>query len=339
MLGGLPPPAINAPMSSPALILFGPTASGKSALGMALARRLGGEIINTDSMQVYRGAPLATACPSPADYAAVPHHLFEHVEPRDSFNAQRFREEAAPVMQAVAAAQRWPLFVGGTGFYLDALVRGLSPMPAGDEELRRRLGMEYDLFGAAAFHAKLATHDPDSAARIAPGDRQRLIRAREVLKLTGIPLSHHQAQPRSGPVPGFTFHILVLLPPRDWLYRRCEARFESMMRRGAVEEAQALAARQDLTGGEPLLKAVGLADLLRLARGEIDWEEAASAGRRATRHYAKRQWTWARHQIMEADLPGSVLQRIALEEPMEDPDAMAEALMAPLATVGGLSSR
>jgi tRNA dimethylallyltransferase len=283
---------------SKAVLIAGPTASGKSALALELAQKSRGVVINTDSMQVYRDLRILTARPTPAEEARVPHRLYGHVDAAVNFSAGAWVTDAAKVLAEARAQKLQPIFVGGTGLYFKALTRGLSAVPPIPAELRESVRARLARDGVEALHAELARRDPASAERLKPRDRARIARALEVVEATGrtLPDWHREGSPPLLP-PG-EFSALFLAPERDQLYARIDARFDAMLDAGALEEVAALAARR-LDPLLPAMKAHGVPALLRLLRGEITREEAAETGRADTRHYAKRQFTWFRHQLPE----------------------------------------
>ena len=280
------------------MLIAGPTASGKSALALELAQKTGGVVINADSMQVYRDLRIITARPTPAEEACVPHRLYGHVDASVNFSAGAWVGDATEALAEARAQNRLPIFVGGSGLYFKALTSGLSavpPIPAGvRDSVRARLESQ----GVEALHAELAVRDPVSAERLKPRDRTRIARALEVVEATGRPLPdwHREGLP---PLlsPG-TFRALFLTPEREQLYARIDARFEAMLAGGALDEVAALASR-NLDPLLPAMKAHGVPALIRHIRGEITREAAAETGRADTRHYAKRQFTWFRHQLPE----------------------------------------
>ena len=280
------------------MLIAGPTASGKSALALDLAQKTGGVVINTDSMQVYRDLRIITARPTVEEEVLAPHRLYGYVDAAINFSAGAWVADAAKVLAGARENNRLPIFVGGTGLYFRALTRGLSaipPIPAGVREaVRARL----DRDGVEELHAELAARDPVSAGRLKPRDRTRIARALEVIEATGraLPDWHREGLPPLLP-PG-SFSALFLSPEREALYARIDARFEAMLEGGAIGEVMALAARQ-LDPLLPAMKAHGVPVLMRLIRGEVTREEAAEFGRTETRQYAKRQFTWFRHQLPE----------------------------------------
>ena len=281
----------------PVIIVAGPTASGKSALALALADGLDGTVINADSMQVYRELQVLTARPGPADEARVPHRLYGVISAAESCTAARWRDLALAAIGEARTAGRLPILCGGTGLYLKALMEGLSPMPVVPEGLRATLRARYADAAGAAIHAALAAVDPAAAARIRPTDRQRLLRALEVFEATGRSIAEWQAMPMSGPPPGMDFCVILLLPPRREVYAACDARFRRMLDEGALEEVRALRDMR-LALDLPVMKALGVAELIRVLDSAMTLEDATAAAQQATRNYVKRQFTWFSRQII-----------------------------------------
>jgi tRNA dimethylallyltransferase len=281
-----------------ALLIAGPTASGKSALALAVARAQDGVVINTDSMQVYRDLRVLTARPSVEEEAQAPHRLYGTVEAAVNFSAGAWVAEAATMLAEVRAQGKLPIFIGGSGLYFKALTRGLSAVPPIAAEVRDDVRARLERAGPEALHAQLALVDPVSAARLNLRDRTRIARALEVVEATGRSLTdwHGEGLPPLLPPEGVT--ALFLAPERDELYARIDARFGRMLDEGALDEVAALAAR-NLDPLLPAMKAHGVPALIRHIRGEISREEAAEIGQADTRHYAKRQFTWFRHQLPE----------------------------------------
>ncbi|KJC52946.1 tRNA delta(2)-isopentenylpyrophosphate transferase [Bradyrhizobium sp. LTSP885] len=281
-----------------AVLIAGPTASGKSALALELARESGGVVINTDSMQVYRDLRIITARPSEDEEALVPHRLYGHVDAGVNFSAGAWVADAAKVLGEARTQGRRPIFIGGSGLYFKALTRGLSAVPPIPAEVRDSVRARLERHGVEALHAELAARDPVSAERLMPRDRTRIARALEVVEATGRPLPDWHRDGLPPLLPPGEFSAIFLAPDRDQLYARIDARFGTMLEAGALAEVERLAAR----GLDPLLpamKAHGVPALIRHLRGEISREEAAEIGRADTRHYAKRQFTWFRHQLPE----------------------------------------
>jgi tRNA dimethylallyltransferase len=278
------------------LIIAGPTVSGKSRLAMDIAAAFAGTIVNADSMQVYRELRVLTARPSTADEARVPHRLYGVLAARTPCSAGHWAGLAAAEIEAALSARRLPIVVGGTGLYLKALVEGLAPIPAVPAEVRAAaLSLHADL-GGAAFREALAAVDPITAARLPPGDTQRLVRAWEVAAVTGRPLSDWQREAPQRPVAGVRFATLVLDPPREALNRAIDARLDAMIAEGAIAEVQGLL-DLGLDPALPAMKAVGVKELAAYVRGRCVLESAAAAAKGATRRFAKRQQTWLRHRI------------------------------------------
>jgi tRNA dimethylallyltransferase len=290
-----------------AILLAGPTTSGKSALALALAEKLGGTIINADSMQVYRDLRIITARPSPADEARVPHLLYGHVDAAENYSVGRWCVDAQDAIAETRKTGRLPILVGGTGLYFKALTQGLAavpPIPAGVRaSVRDRLAAD----GVAPLYAELRERDPATAQRLMPGDRSRITRALEVVLATGRSLSdwHGEGMPHSAsktrvnalmPIDAARAVKLFLDVERSELYRRIEARFDTMLESGALDEVKMLAQRQ-LDPALPAMKAHGVPWLIRHLDGEIARDEAAEGGKRDTRRYTKRQATWFRNQL------------------------------------------
>lgn len=279
-----------------AVLIAGPTASGKSALALELAQTAGGVVINTDSMQVYRDLRIITARPTPEDEALVPHRLYGHVDASVNFSAGAWLTDAAAALAEAQAQGRVPIFIGGTGLYFKALTSGLSTVPPIPAEVRESVRARLELNGVEALHTELATRDPLAAGRLNMRDRTRIARALEVVEATGRSLLdwHREGQPPL--LPRDSFRALFLAPERDELYARIDARFDAMLDGGALEEVARLGGRH-LDPLLPAMKAHGVPALIRHLGGEISLEEAATIGRADTRHYAKRQFTWFRHQL------------------------------------------
>jgi len=283
---------------SKAVLIAGPTASGKSALALELAQEAGGVVINADSMQVYRDLRIITARPAREDEARVPHRLYGHVDASANFSAGAWLNDAAKALEEAQAQGRLPIFVGGTGLYFKALTSGLSAVPPVPAEVRDGVRARLQRDGVEALHAELARIDPGAAERLKPRDRTRIARALEVIEATGRSLLdwHREGQPPL--LAKDSFSALFLAPDRDELYARIDARFDAMLGAGALKEVGRLAARR-LDPLLPAMKAHGVPSLIRHLRGELNLDEAATIGRAHTRQYAKRQFTWFRHQLPE----------------------------------------
>ncbi len=283
---------------NPALIIAGPTASGKSGLALAVAKEFGGWVINADSMQIYGVMRVLTARPSERDEAQVPHRLYGILSPSDICSAARWRDLAADAIQAAWDAGALPIVVGGTGLYLRALTEGLSPIPAIPDAIREQSRARLAELGNAAFHALLADRDPVMAAKLDPGNSQRLSRAWEVIEATGRSLAEWQNEPGQGAVAAH-WQTIVLDPPRPQLIAACDGRFARMVETGALDEARAMA-DLGLSANCPATKALGLPELIAHLNGPLSLDAAIAQATQSTRAYAKRQGTWFRHQIPNA---------------------------------------
>ena len=287
-------------------LIAGPTASGKSAMALALAESLGGEIVNADSMQVYADLDVLTARPPKSDLARAPHHLYGAADGAEAWSAGRWLRAAEEALAGIAARGRTAIVVGGTGLYLRALTQGLPDIPSIPAAVRAEAQAQFEALGEARFRVELRGLDPEAEARISPGDRQRLCRAYEVARFTGRSLSDwHGAQ--TSPLAA-AWRGVVLEPPRATLYARCDARVEVMLANGALDEARALMAR-GLDPALPVMKALGAPEFMAHLRGETTLDDAVQSTRQMTRNYAKRQSTWFRGQAADwprletADLP------------------------------------
>jgi len=280
------------------VLIAGPTASGKSALALDLAQKHGGTVINTDSMQVYRDLRVLTARPTAEEEALVPHRLYGHVDAAVNFSAGSFVDDAAKALAEARAERRVPIFVGGSGLYFKAITRGLSAVPPIPSEVRETVRKRLERDGVEVLHAELARRDPVSAVRLKPRDRTRIARALEVVEATGRSLADWHREGLPPILPHGEYAALFLAPEREALYARIDARFDAMLKAGAQEEVAALAAR-NLDPLLPAMKAHGVPALIRHLNGEVTLDEAAEIGRADTRHYAKRQFTWFRHQLPE----------------------------------------
>jgi len=281
-----------------AILIAGPTASGKSVLALTLAEKLGGVVINADSMQVYRDLRIITARPSPPEEARVPHRLYGHVDAADNYSVGRWLTDAQAALGEARRADRIPVVAGGTGLYFKALTHGLSAVPPIPQDIRAALRARLAAEGAAALHAALARRDTASAERIRPADGVRIVRALEVIEATGRPLPDWHRDGMKAMIAPERATKIFLDVARDELYRRIDRRFDTMMQAGALEEVRVLAARR-LDPLLPAMKAHGVPWLRRYLAGEIALTEAVAQGKRDTRHYAKRQATWFRHQLPE----------------------------------------
>lgn len=279
-----------------AILIAGPTASGKSGLALTLAARIGGAVVNADSMQVYRDLRIITARPTLAEEAQRPHRLFGHVDARINYSVGRWLADLADVLAQCDADGMIPVIVGGTGMYFRAALYGLSDIPAVPENVRAQVRAAAAGKPATMLHAELAAVDPETAARLRPSDPQRVLRALEVFAATGKPLASFQG-PRTAPLlnPG-DCRAFFLAPDRATLYARIDQRFERMMESGALAEVAALRER-NLDPALPAMRAHGVPHLIALLDGRMARTEAILRGQSDTRRYAKRQFTFARHQL------------------------------------------
>jgi len=294
-----------------AVLIAGATASGKSALALALAEELGGTVINADSMQVYRDLRIITARPTPAEEARVPHLLYGHVDAAENYSVGRWCVEAVAALAAVERAGRLPILVGGTGLYFKTLTQGLAAVPPIPAEVRAAVRGRLAEEGIAALYADLGRHDAATAQRLMPGDRTRITRALEVVLATGRSLTDwHREGMQPVLAPDAAVKLFLDLD-RAELYRRVDARFDAMLAAGALDEVQALAQR-GLDASLPAMKAHGVPWLIRHLTGGIGLDAAAQEAKRDTRRYTKRQATWFRHQLPDWTWisPGSALPEI-----------------------------
>ena len=278
----------------PIVQLMGPTASGKSALALALADRFPLEIVSVDSAQVYRGMDIGTAKPDRATRMRVPHHLIDILDPTQAYSAARFRTDALAAIAAIRARGRVPLVAGGTMLYFKALREGLSALPAADPAMRSRIDARAAVEGWPALHAALARIDPETAARLSSTDAQRIQRALEVHALTGIPLSQLQGARAAGDAPGPMVAIALVPADRPRLHAAIAERFDAMLDAGLVDELRRLRARHALTPNLPSMRCVGYRQAWAFQDGEIDAATLRAKGIAATRQLAKRQLTWLR---------------------------------------------
>jgi tRNA dimethylallyltransferase len=285
-------------MTTPrAILIAGPTASGKSAVALALAERLGGVVINADSMQVYRDLGILTARPTPADEARAPHALYGFVSGAEAYSAGRYAGDAARVLAEARAARRVPIFIGGTGLYFKVLLSGLSPVPAADPDVRSYWRAQAAARPAPELHALLGKRDPEMAARLMPSDRQRVVRALEVLESTGISLAHWQRTPGEPILREDETLRLLVAPDRAAHDDAIDRRFDLMMQAGALNEVRALLAL-GLSDELPIMRALGVRPLAAHLAGNLGGDEAVAAAKLETRQYAKRQMTWFRRNMI-----------------------------------------
>jgi tRNA dimethylallyltransferase len=306
---------LSTPAFHRAIYLTGPTAVGKTAVGVALARRLGAEVVALDSMTLYRGMDIATAKPTPAERAGVPHHLIDVLDPWEAASVADYRDRARRVVDDLEARGRRALFVGGAALYLKALLRGLFEGPGADLVLRKALEEQADRLGDRAMHDRLARLDPSTAGRLHPNDRRRVVRALEVIEATGRPLSEQQVehdQPAPGSVP-----VFALERPRPEMMGRIDRRVEAMFAQGLVEEVRRLQAN-DRPLGREAAQGVGYREVIAMLEGRTGLDEAVKLTQARTRQFAKRQATWFRGLVEVRPWP------VDADEP---PEAIADRLL------------
>jgi tRNA dimethylallyltransferase len=277
-----------------AVLIAGPTTSGKSAVALALAEEINGAVINADSMQVYTETRILTARPTDEDTARAPHLLYGHVSVSETYSAGRYQAEAAHALRTVREAGRVPIFAGGTGMYFGVLTEGLANVPPVPSGVREAAEARRNAIGAEAFHAELAARDPLAGQRLRASDTQRVLRAYEVFEATGRPLSEWQTEMSEPLLANMSLARFIISPPRDVLHQRIEHRFDAMMQAGAMEEATALE-----NPSATAAKIIGLRELRAAADGALPLEEAVEQAKARTRQYAKRQMTWFRHRMAD----------------------------------------
>jgi len=304
--------AIGRTRKPPVVLIAGPTASGKSALALGFAKRSGGVIVNADSAQIYRGLPILSAAPTSEERAQAEHRLYGVRDPWEPCSAAEWAEMARKEIASIHAEERLPILVGGTGLYLRTLLDGIAPVPPIDPAVRERVRSQ----PVEQNRAELEKADPEAAARLRPTDKARIARALEVVLSTGRRLAEWQQHREGGIGREIRLKPLILLPPRGWLYERCDQRFERMFESGAVEEVKALLDR-GLDPSLPAMRAIGVREIADYLSENATREQAVAAGQQATRNYAKRQYTWFAHQ------PPPEWPRFA--KPLED-GAMDDAL-------------
>jgi tRNA dimethylallyltransferase len=272
-------------------LIAGPTASGKSALALALAEKTGGVVINADSAQVYRNLRIVTARPSQEEEARAAHRLYGYRDGANACSAAEWATDAKREIDVAQAAGRLPILVGGTGLYIRTLLEGIAPVPEIDASIRA----EVRALPVAGAHEALQREDPEAAARLRRGDTTRVARALEVVRSTGRPLAEWQKERAGGIADRMAVAPLIVLPPRAWLYGRCDARFQNMISKEGVAEVSSLLTR-GLDSALPVMRAIGVREIAAFLRGELTRDEALERGRTATRQYAKRQYTWFSRQ-------------------------------------------
>jgi tRNA dimethylallyltransferase len=281
-----------------AILIAGPTASGKSAAALELARRLNGTVINADSMQVYRELAVLTARPWPAEEAGIPHRLYGTIPAAEAYSVGRWLADAEPAIASSQQEGRVPILVGGTGLYFKALTEGLAPVPDIPPEVRAYWREEGEKHGQEALHAALAERDPLMALRLSPSDPQRIVRALEVIDATGVSLAEWQGGNAQPVLAASAALKLLIAPEREPLYAAIDARFERMLAQGALGEVRGLL-ELDLDPGLPAMRAHGVRELAAYLRGRTGLEEAVAKAKTESRRYAKRQMTWARRYMAD----------------------------------------
>ena len=276
------------------IVITGPTASGKTALGVSLALALGSEVVSADSMQLYRGLDIGSAKPTIEEMRGVPHHMIDIADPWEDYSVSRWVESAAACCDALLAGGKTPVIVGGTGLYIESLLSGrdFSAAP-GDSGLREALGAEYDTLGGAAFRERLRAIDPERAEKLAPGDKKRLVRAMEVYRLTGETITAHDARTKALPPRYASRRFALTWNDRETLYERIRRRVDEMMAAGLAEEVERLV-QSALSEKSTAMQAIGYKEIAAALRGECTMEEAVETVKRESCRYAKRQLTWLR---------------------------------------------
>lgn len=285
-----------------AICVFGPTASGKTALGINLANALNGEIINADSRQIYQKMPIITAMPSADEFAAAPHHLFSFLKPNKKYSVTQYLEDASKTAEEITSRGRTPIFLGGTGFYLKVLMEGISQTPEVPEEILNELNQQAEEQGLETLVSKLQQVDPEICLKIDLKNKQRVLRALSVYEATGTPFSEFQNAPKEGAL-AYNFVKVGIMPEREVMYERINNRFDKMLEAGVLQEAQNIinAGYETKNAG---VSSIGLKDFFLHIAGEISLQEAADRTAKDQRNYAKRQCTWMRTQYQ----PGILIQ-------------------------------
>lgn len=298
----------------PLILIAGPTASGKSSLALALSRLLPVTIINADASQVYRDLRIVSARPSLEEERQAPHRLFGHVDGAQAYSAAAWAADARAMIAKVRASWRIPLLVGGTGLYLRTLLEGIAPVPEINPDVR----VTVRALAVSDAHAALTREDPEAAARLSPNDTTRVARALEVVRSTGKPMSHWQAERIGGIGESVRLVPMILLPPREWLFARCDARFDAMLAGGAKEEVAALLGR-GLDPALPVMRAIGVREIAAMIANPSDTAHCIEGAKIATRQYAKRQFTWFRNQLppdwarIETQLDNDIVSNLAIK--------------------------
>lgn len=281
-------------MAKGILVITGPTATGKTALGVLLAKMLGGEVISADAMQLYKGMVIGTAAPTAEETAGVPHHLVGTVEPAESYSVGRYVEEASRIADDILSRGRLPILVGGTNLYIEALLRG-TDFAGSDPDVRRELDREYDALGGEEMRKRLAEHDPERAEKLHPNDRKRIVRALEVFRVTGKTITELDRLSRLSPPRYASATVALSFEDREDLYRRIDLRVERMFASGLIEEVRGLLLG-GLSDGCTAMQAIGYKEVVSALRGQYSMDEAKALIQQSSRRYAKRQLSWLRGQ-------------------------------------------
>jgi len=302
------------PKKLPLVLIAGPTASGKSALALALSRLLPVTIVNADASQVYRDLRVVSARPSHEEERQAPHRLFGHVDGAQGYSAAAWAADARTAISKAQANWRVPVLVGGTGMYIRTLLEGIAPVPAIAPDVRKTVRA----LAVGDAYTALASEDPTAAARLSPNDTTRVARALEVVRSTGQPIAHWQARRVGGIGDAVRLVPIILLPPREWLFARCDARFDAMLAGGGKEEVAALIAR-GLDPDLPVMRAIGVREIAAMLARPSDAERCIADAKIATRQYAKRQFTWFRNQLpadwtrIEAQLGNDIISDLVIK--------------------------
>lgn len=281
-------------MASRVLVITGPTATGKTALGVELAKALNGEVVSADSMQIYRRMDIGTAKPTLEEMQGVPHHMLDVAEPDENYSAARYVEDASRCVDDILSRKKLPIIVGGTGLYIDSLILGRDFADApGDSGIRESLSIEYDKVGGDEMLNRLAKVDPRRAAKLHPSDKKRVVRALEIFELTGITATEHDEKSRAVPPRYDSIKIALTFSERENLYNRIDLRVDKMIERGLVDEVRSLL-DSGVSTESTAMQAIGYKELVSVLRGKSELSDAIEEIKRSSRRYAKRQLTWLR---------------------------------------------
>lgn len=275
------------------LVITGPTATGKTALGVELSKNLNGEVVSADSMQIYKYMDIGTAKVTPEETQGIPHHMVGNISPFEEYSAARYVEDAAPICDDILSRGKLPIIVGGTGLYIDALLKGLTFAKRGDDEVRDRISAEYDTLGGEALYEKLKKIDPEAAARLHANDKKRIVRALEIFEVTGVTMSEHDRLSREIPPRFDAVKIALSFENREDLYERIDKRVDIMAEKGLVEEVKTLL-DMGLTDKHTAMQAIGYKELVDAIKNGSDISAALDKIKQESRRYAKRQLSWLR---------------------------------------------